>query len=316
MASRVSGANAKIAIKPEATFKTAPSGNWVYVPFMECDLAPNDQVSDDAVLGLGRQAQRPARDLVEYRGRITVPVDAEAIGWWLYGLLGAATVSGSGPYTHVWTSALGTLPSFGLEIQHPDGASAMYETYTGVMLDGFSVEFAATGRPRLSIDLVACASVLDGTSAAGTPTTPALTWFHQKVNSLKKDTVALAKVPSFSLTYANNLELDRYVGGAGEVDAVVPGLASARGQIQARFNAPTLHDLAVAGTVFDLEAGWSNSASQKLLFELDQAELLRRGRALNGPGGISQSYEVYGSQDPSEGAMLRATLINATSAYS
>ena len=316
MATRVTGANAKVAIKPQTAFGALATGNWAYVPFRSLDLAANDQINEDPILGLGRQAQRPARDIIDIKGSIEVPIDAEAIGWWLYGLLGAATVTGSGPYTHVWTSALSTLPLLSLEVLHPDGASAIYTQYQDVAVDGFSVDFAATGRPTLKLDLLATTETEGGASSAGTPTTPALTWFHQKVNSLKKDTVALAKVPSFSLTYANNYEADRYVGGGGLIGALVPGMASARGQLRARYNDSVLRGIATAATVFDLEAGWTNSVSQKLLMEMDQAELLRRGRAIEGPGGIEQSFEVFGSQDAAEGSMLRVTLVNATAAYS
>lgn len=315
MATRVTGANAKVAIKPQASFGVAATGNYVLVPFNTLTLAPNDQLGNDAILGLGRQAQRPSREITEIQGRIEVPVDAEAIGWWLYALFGAATVTGAGPYTHVWKSDLSVLPRFTIEVQHSDGASAIYTQYLDVMANGFSTDFAATGRPKLSIDLIASTESESGSSGAGTPTTPTLTWFHQRVNSLKKDTVALGKVPSFQLTYANNIEVDRYVGGGGLVGAMEPGQCTVSGNLRARFNDSVLRGLAVAATVFDLEAGWTNTASQKLLFEIDQAELARRGREISGPGGIEQAFELVGSLDQGEGSMLRATLTNATASY-
>lgn len=316
MASRVTGANAKVAIKPQTAFGTLATGNWLYVPFMSLDLGPNDQVSDDAVLGLGREAQRPARDTVEIRGQIVVPVDVINIGWWLLALFGPCTTTGaSAPYTHVFTSDRSDLKLLSLEVQHPDGASNIFTTYRDVAADGFSIDFAPTGRPRLTIDLLASNETEDGTSAAGTPTTAALTWFHQKVNYLRKDTVDVAKIPSYSLSFTNNYEADRYIGGNGEIGDLVPGQSRVTGTLEARFNDTVLRDLAVAGTVFDLLAGFSNSADEFLQLEIDQAELVRRGRSIAGPGGIAQRFEVLGSKDAGEGTMFRARLKNATAAY-
>ena len=315
MACKVTGSNARLALKKEAAYGTKATGNFAYLPFLSLDLAAKDSINDDPILGFGRDTQRPARDIVDVTGNVVVPVDVDSIGWWLFLLLGPATVTGTGPYTHLWKSGLPDLPSFTLEVQHTDATPPLYTTFTGVIANSIALDFAATGRPRLTVSLIAKSEEEDAISDAGAPTTPQLTWFHQKVNSLKKDASDLAKIMAFSLTVANNYDVDRFVGGNGEIGCIAPGIASARGSLRARFIDASLHQLATNATIFDLEAGWTNSEAQKLLFELDQAELLRGGRSISGPGGVEKTYEVVGSKDPAEGDMLRVTLVNAISAY-
>jgi hypothetical protein len=314
MACKVTGANAKLALKIETAYGAKAAGNYLLVPFLSFDLAAKDGRSDDPVLGYGRDAQRPARDVVDVTGNIVVPVDTVAIGWWLALLFGSpATTGASAPYTHVFKSGAASLPSFTLEVQHTD--AGLYYTYTGVMAQSLAIDFSPSGRARATIGLIAKSEELDTTSDAGTPTTPTLKWFDHKVNSIQRDGADLAKAMRFSLSYANNLDIDRFVGGNGEIGCVAPGLAAATGSLTARYTDATLHGLAAAGTILDLKAGWSNGAAESLMFELEQAELFRSGRSINGPGGIEQGYDVVGSKDFGEGQMLKATLVNATAAY-
>jgi hypothetical protein len=50
---RAIGANARLLMMPEATYGTAPGGNWKWLPFLSCDL-------DADVIGLGRNRDAAA----------------------------------------------------------------------------------------------------------------------------------------------------------------------------------------------------------------------------------------------------------------
>jgi hypothetical protein len=315
MTCSVTGANARLAIKEQADLTTIATGNWNQVPFLSFDMAAVDEISDDPVLGFGRDAQRPTRDAITVRGRVTVPADLIASGYWLKGAFGAATVSGSGDITHLFKSGAVELPAFSLEIQHMDAPTPIYSTYRGVMVDSIGVTWGTRGRPRFEIGLVGIEEVEDNTSNAGTPVVISPTWFHHKTSSVKKDTVHLGKIVGANITYSNDLQVAEYVGDAGLVGCIAGGMFSARGSMTARYNELDLQTIAAAGTLFDLEMGWTIGATQALLFEMDQAELVRRGRSIANAGAIERAYDVIASKDFTEGDSVRVTLKNQVTAY-
>lgn len=422
----LSGANALIAMKKEATYGTPPSGNWEYIPIVSFNLAERQTFSDNDLVGQGSDTLRPTRELSEYTGEAVVAVDVRALGHWLTAAFGSPTTTdsaaegyitfsaqpaddstitlngvtwtfkasgasgnqsnkgaslsltldalvtalnasangsltpatyskvgttqlkilydttgtGGNAYTlaasaasngtvsyptlqqggkkHFWTSGGTSLPSFSIERQHPDGTGGtLYAVYKGVKVDGFTINLEPTGRSTISFQLQAKGiDRAQGSSAAGTPTTINVTRFSQYGNYILKDGVALAKVVQATIPYALNNELIRYVGGAGEIGDIVPGIRTSNGQLVTRFQDWSLFDIAKLQSTFALEGGFNLPGTGfKLAIGLDQVEIGNPSDPINGPAGIQATFPLIASRNSVSERMMGVTLYNDVAGY-
>ncbi len=55
---RAIGANCRLLMIPEATYGTAPSGDWLRMPFLSCDLGAEQPLLDADVIGVGSSRER------------------------------------------------------------------------------------------------------------------------------------------------------------------------------------------------------------------------------------------------------------------
>lgn len=101
--SRARGANAKMAGVFEAAYGVPPTSGYFQLPFVSSNLGDEQGLIASDLLGYGRDPQQPARDVVNNRGDVVVPLDARNFGFWLKLLLGAPTtstgVAATGSYT-------------------------------------------------------------------------------------------------------------------------------------------------------------------------------------------------------------------------
>src|SRR3712207_4475869 len=115
---RAYGSNAHLLLKREDTYGTAANGDYIRMPFTKCSLGSEQGLIEDAVLGYGRDPKAPLRDVIHDEGEIGIPLDPNAIGFWLTGLLGnpATTEKNDGHYEHVFRSGALSLPSYTIEV--------------------------------------------------------------------------------------------------------------------------------------------------------------------------------------------------------
>lgn len=86
---RARGANARLHGKFETTYGTPPSGNYLQLPFVSCNLGPEQGLIESDLLGQGREGFDPTLDVVNNDGDVVVPVDARGFGHWLKLMMGA-----------------------------------------------------------------------------------------------------------------------------------------------------------------------------------------------------------------------------------
>ena len=308
------GSTASLAGKTESTWGTAPTGNYSRLPFFTDSLGSAMSLTDDPVLGSGRDALQPALGAIDVSGDIVVPLDVRDIGFWLRLLLGPATVTGTGPYTHVFKSGATTLPSVAMELSLPETPAFLMRA--GVMANTMAIDFAPDGSavPRATVGLLAKSETKAATSGAGTVTTRAYAPFSQFQGSIKRGGTTLANLTAGSLNFANGLTGVRTLGSGQALGGVDIGLASCTGSITARFDSTTLYDAAVAGSVATMDFIYLISASQSLTLSLAGVMLEKAAFPVQGPGAVTaqMNWRAF-HQSPT--AMLTATLVNDVSVY-
>src|SRR4029453_15198878 len=117
------------------------------MPFNRCNLGSEQGLSDDPVLGQGRDPLAPLQDVINDEGDIVVPVDPRYLGLWLTGLLGDPdpTDNLDGRWDHEFASGGDDLPSYTIEVGMPKVPA--FFRHSGVKLNSIALEFSRSG-PR------------------------------------------------------------------------------------------------------------------------------------------------------------------------
>lgn len=301
----------------ETTFGVAATGNYAEIPFVENDLAADQGWMENDVIHVNqtRDPADPVRDVQRVGGNLIVPVELRDFGWYLKGLFGAPSTSGSSNYVHTFKSGAATLPSFTVEKMYaPNPFSA--DQLVGMMINSFSLSGRfGTNRLKCTLGwLGAQLTKLDATGA-GTPTTNAFTPFLDSQAVVKRGGTDLGVIKEFQLNYSNNLEAVE-LAGKSLVTGYDTGMGSFGGNLTARFVDDTLLDDAIAGGAVDLEFVWTIGANQSLSIDVPRCFLGRPRRGISNAGGIDASFSIeMGSYDASSSAMLTATLANQVASY-
>lgn len=307
-----SGSQLQALVAFESTYGTAPSSGFFRVPLSRMAVRPSQVLIDSDLLGLGRDAQRPVRDMIRVEGDLTVPVDLNNIGIWLKGLLGSPTTSGTSPKTHTYTSGSNTLPSMAIEVGYAQVPT--YRMFVGVGVNSMQIECRPSGLVRATVDLIGANETSATSSQGGTPTTHALTEFSPFQAVIRRSGSALATVRSCTWQYANDLEPIEVIRNTSQIVMLAPGTARCSGQLTALFESTTLLDQALNGTATSFEIEWSIDANQKLTLSMPNVMLERTGPVVEGPRGIMVEFQ-WRSFGISGTPMATAVLVNSISSY-
>ena len=308
---RAIGANCRLLMTPEATYGTAPAGDWLRMPFLSCDLGAEQPLLDADVIGLGgnRDPAAPFFDTVTVEGDVVVPVDLINIGHWLRLLLGAPVTTGTSPnFTHSFGSGTAALPSNSIEIGYPDVPN--YDLCTGVRADTLEIDFSPTGPATATFGLMGQGSARGASSSGGTPTSAAYTAFNKAQGAISRNGTALAQVTGARLTYANGMEMVRTIRADRKVEGVDPGIARATGQITARFADTTLLTQAQNNAPAEFAFSYTIDANRSLTFTLHEVYLALAKTPVEGPGGVEASFEFRAAFNATATRMMTAVLKN------
>jgi hypothetical protein len=311
---RALGANEKLAIVFESTYGTSPVSGFVTVPFVSGDLGAMQPLLASDLLGQGNDPASPTRDVITVDGGIDVPVDTDAIGYWLKALLGAPVTTGTTPKTHTFNSGGSTRPSMTIERQNPE--VPYFDLFAGVCVDAMDFEMNTSGLLKCSAKLVGQGNTPGAATAAGTPAviTSAARFGHFN-GSVKRNAGVLGNVTGAKFSYSNNMDAVRTIRDDGKIAGIDPTVASLSGELTVRFSDTVLLDQAIAGGTCVLDLGWAISASQSLTFTAHQVNLSRAKRQTSGPMGIEMTVPFIASKAVSPARMLTAVLVNAVASY-
>lgn len=218
-----------------------------------------------------------------------------------------ATLTGGG-YRHRFVSGADSLPSFGIEIGHPNIPA--YFLNMGCMVGSLAIDFERTGPGTARFGIVGQNEVRNTSSQGGTPADLAYDVFSMFQGSIKRNGVAYGNVVSASLNYSNNLDPVAVIRSDGLIAGADPGLSELTGTLRARFDDSQLYDDAVNDTELELQYGFIVNAHTQLLFTAHNARLPIVKQEVSGPGGIEASFDWRGAVDNVEGVMLTVDLHN------
>ncbi|SIR08485.1 hypothetical protein SAMN05421641_12416 [Paracoccus thiocyanatus] len=312
---RAQGARSQLAAAFETVYGTAPASGFTRMPFAASTLSAEQPLLSSELLGYGRDPLAPIKDAITSDGDLTIPIDAEAFGFWLKAAFGAPTTTGAspGPYTHVFQSGNWTLPSMAIETGMPE--VPRYAMYTGVMVNQLSWTMQRSGLLTAIAQLVAQGETVASTSQAGTPAGLDLIRFGNFNGSIKRDGVPLGNVISAQITYANNLDRIETIRSDGMIDGANPTIAALTGQIEVRFADMVLMNQAIAGTDCELEFGYTLISGESLTFTAHAVYLPRPRVEISGPQGVQATFDWQAARDPDTGRMCTITLTNDIASY-
>lgn len=310
---RAQGSNARLLGKFRADYATPATGNYQKLPFVSSNLGAEQPLLADDTLGNGRDPRDPSLDVITANGQIVVPIDLTNIGFWLKGLLGAPTTTGTTHLTHVFNSGAASLPAMDLEIGTPE--VPLYAMNEACLVDSIAFNFAPSGTSKATIALVAQGESTATTSGGGTATELPYTRFSQFQGTINKDGAPLANITSADITLANNLDPVRTIRDDGKIDGADLGAFAATGSLTARFADTTFIDAATDGTPLALSFAYTISATAKLIIAVPRVLLPRAKRPIEGAGGISATFNWQASKDPTSGHTVSVSLFNDVASY-
>lgn len=312
---RAQGARSQLAAAFETVYGTAPVGGFRRMPFAASTLSTEQPLLSSELLGYGRDPLAPINDAITADGDLTIPIDAEAFGFWLKAAFGAPTTTGSspGPYTHTFQTGNWTLPSMALETGMPE--VPRYAMYSGVMVNQLSWTMQRSGLLTASAQLVAQGETVNTASQAGSPSDYDLVRFGHFNGSIKREGVSLGNVVSAQIAYANNLDRIETIRADGMIDGADPSIAAMTGQIEVRFADMVLVNQAIAGTPCELEFAWTLASGESLTVTAHAVYLPRPRVEISGPQGIQASFDWQAARDATLGRMATITLVNDIEEY-
>lgn len=87
---RAQGARSQLAAAFESVYGTPPGSGFTSLPFVSTTLSSDQPLLASELLGYGRDPLAPSRDAITVDGEVVVPIDSEALGFWLRAAFGDA----------------------------------------------------------------------------------------------------------------------------------------------------------------------------------------------------------------------------------
>lgn len=307
------GARARMALAFESTYGVAPATGFKQMPFASSRLGAEQPLLENELLGYGRDPLAPTMDALTSNGEVVVPIDVEAMGYWLKAAFGPPTSTGTGKKVHSFNSGGWDLPSMAIEIGTPE--VPRYAMYTGCKLDKLSWTMQHSGHLTATASLIAQGEAVAGASAAGTVAPITVQRFGQFNGSVKRNGAALGNVVSAEITYANNLDPVETIRADGRIDGADAGMASLTGRMNVRFADDVLVEQAISGAPCELVFGFEIDADTSFVLTAHAVYLPRPRVEISGPGGVQVSFEWQAALASSPTRMCTAVLKNSIANY-
>lgn len=301
----------------------SPDQTFIQRNFYDLQMQPQSEPQDDDVLGGGFgnsiEARPAAPDIERASVRAVWPMDMVQIGYLLAEFFGTPGTTGSGPYTHVFTTGQVTIPTTTFERKFKAGA---FDGAVGVVCRSLQIPLGPDrGYTRISAEYFA-RQALDqyASSIAGTPTATTLSArVPRAVGTILKDGVALGSILSGDCTLTNVLGEDAYHGSSLVEDVQLEGQMAAL-NLTARFKGTAIRDMGKIASgaylpgIYEISLAWALSGSLSLTVVLRNQRFAKVGVGTGGPGRLDVSLRGRGEAGAT-GSMATATLVNSQASF-
>ena len=314
------GRATNLLVNLQADYDTPATGNYVSTLFYSETLAETEDKQDDSVLGLARVNDRDqtqmAPGLKSLSGGLTVPLDINHIGLWLYALFGAPETTGTDPYTHVFTSGADQLPYLTIEFEKRKGAAFFQNV--GLVASSLALNMGREGGYRQAeLQFVGRNENKLEATAGGTPEAQMA---RQAVPAMKGlmqlDGVDVAELVGLDLSYANNPSADESINGTDYNSGYdLDETATCSGSVTLRYKDESFYDRAVADSAHAVDLVYQIGTDASLTLSMPAVRFARGPIApISGPGGMQAQLDWSAEQSDTD-AMLVATLVNSIADY-
>lgn len=310
----------QLLMEYETAYKTAPStASAVKLPFNSLDLMPRRAIQQPGTIRSTRNPTTPFRGNIDVSGNAVVPIDLACIGYWLKGLMGNPTTTGSqAPYTHVYKIGTTALPSMILDKGFT--VSGLYYKYEGVKVNTMAVTFGGDGELTATFGLIG-AKETKGTSAydaSPSDLTSIATRFENFEAAVTEGGSSIATLTQVTLNISNNLDGSVYcLGDNGERSYLPEGQMAVTGSITGIFADDSLllkgRNFTESSLVVTLTDG-----TYSLAFNIGELVYEHTSPGIPGPGSetIMQTLNFTGYyQNDADVSTIMITLVNATASH-
>ena len=298
----------------ESSFGQAPTtAAGTALPFNKCELKASQTIITPATISGTRNPVEPGRGHIAVDGSVEIPMDTNAIGFWLKAMFGAPVTTGAAaPYTHVFKPS-NNQPSLVLEKGFKD--IGQYFKYSGCKINTFKMTAGDDGELTASMDILGANEVVGSTPYMATPDSVTLDRLNNFQGVLKENGVPTATIKTLELDLAFGLDSDQYVLGSIGRGDIPEGLIEVSGTIKALFNDIATIQKGINATETKLELDFTNGDKQ-LNFLMPEVQYERTSPTITGPAGVVAEFKFSGYyKNAAEASAIVVTLINSTETY-
>jgi len=309
----------QLLLEYETAYKTAPStASAVKLPFNSCDLRPNRPIQQPGTIRSNRNPTIPFRGNIDVSGNVVVPLDLVCSGYWLKGLLGNPTTTGSeAPYTHVFKVG-DTVPSMILDKGFGD--ISLYYKYAGIKINTMAVTFGGDGELTATFGLMGASETKGASAYDASPSdlTAIATRFENFEAAITEGGSSIATLTQVSLNVSNNLDGSIYCLGDNGARSYLPeGQIAVSGSITGIFIDDSLllkgRNFTESALVITL-----TDSTYSLAFDIGELVYEHVSPGIPGPGAetVMQTLNFQGYYgNDADASAIKITLVNATASY-
>lgn len=284
------------------------------MPFNSLELVGSQNLIDPATITGTRNPVEPGKGNLSVSGSVTIPMGLKDIGWWLKGMFGAPTTTGTTNYNHKYKVG-NTQPS--LVVQKGFTDLGKYMVYNGVKIGTFKLGFGGDAELTASMDLVGATEAINSTTYDAAATSVQLQRLNNFQASIKEGGVSVANILSGEIDIDFGLDSTQYViGKNGTLSDIPEGIIKVSGNIKALFTDTTLLEKGINNTKSSLEVAFTIDANNSLTFSIPELIYERKTPPISGPSGVvvELNWKGYYNNGADASAMV-VTLKNSVSTY-
>lgn len=309
----------QLLLEYETSYKVAPStASAAKLPFNSCDLKLTRNIQQPGTIRSNRNPTIPFRGNMDVSGNVVVPFDLVSSGFWLKGLLGNPTTTGSeAPYTHVYKVG-DTIPSMIIDKGFSD--ASLYYKYDGIKVNTMAATFGGDGELTATFGLIGASEDKGSSAYDASPTdyTSISTRFENFEAAITEGGSSISTLTQVSLNVNNNLDGSIYcLGDNGERSYLPEGQIVVSGSITGIFDSDALllkgRNFTESSLVITLTDG-----SYSLAFDIGELVYDYPSPGIPGPGAetIMQTLNFVGYYgNDADASAIMITLINTQASY-